>query len=937
MVSQSLSIKIRGLYTFPNDFSSIPEGALSLADNVVIDRDSIAEPRRGFTYLADNTGLSDFPSHTQFARNLFFFQDSMIAHVENSTGIQSLVYYDPATGWTLNAALYEQPATTVKVRGTTMNSNLYLTGDLGVHRLDDIDSLPVRVGIPEAKDIDEKTSGTSAATPTWLVNTYSVAYQVCWGYKDENGNLFLGAPSGRFVYTNAAGSTKSMAIVIPIPVGVTTSYFVQVYRSPQVVGTPSTELRQVYEGYPSSANITAGSMTIFDIRTEALLNGPALYTNISQQGAESANLLPPKALDIAVFRESMFYANTVDLESFELTMLGIGFATDSSDTFTVGDLILQVMYADDYDYPYFSFDDEIGTDAQNIAAAAKSLVWAINYFSSVVDRTVATGTGGGFDESTDQITYTGHGYYTSLKVMLSITGGSLPTGLTAGAYYIIRVNDNVFKLASSRANAIAGTAINFSTKGSDSQSAIFEVTIGFNATYQSGNDDLPGKIRIRASSYAIDKYAVTSSKPTLFFPAIPTAGAIQYSNNYYAPNGLAYSKTSEPESFPLSNRMPVGSADYEILRIIPLRDSLFVLKEDGVYRLYGTDPSNFQVALLDSTANCIAPDTAVVMNNQIFALTTQGVVTISETGVTIMSRPIEGDLLNLLSVNKTILQQRAFAVSYESQRAYYLFVPTLAADTYPTQYYRYNTITNNWTRGTLAKTCGGVNPYDDLMYLGDPTHYWLDKERKNHTSFDYADYVSTETISGVSTKRVTITNASSLVVGQVIYQTDALWGEIAALVDATHVDMKYAVAFTSATAQILDPISVNMKWVPATFSNPGINKQVRETSILFLSDFYGEATVSFASDIQPYTTYENALGSMAAPWGLFPWGEAPFGVSAPRRRPLRVGVPRNHQRCSFLTVGFQHEVCFSPWAIQGISLIGNNISERVWMEGNTVE
>jgi len=125
-----------------------------------------------------------------------------------------------------------------------------------------------------------------------------------------------------------------------------------------------------------------------------------------------------------------------------------------------------------------------------------------------------------------------------------------------------------------------------------------------------------------------------------------------------------------------------------------------------------------------------------------------------------------------------------------------------------------------------------------------------------------------------------------------------------------------------------------MKWVPATFANPGINKQVRETSLLFLSDFYGLGTVSFATDISPQVLLETVTGSYSAPWGQFPWGISPWGASGPRRRPLRVMVPRIHQRASFLTVGFQHNTCFSPWAIQGISLVGNNIGEKVWMEGN---
>ena len=60
------------------------------------------------------------------------------------------------------------------------------------------------------------------------------------------------------------------------------------------------------------------------------------------------------------------------------------------------------------------------------------------------------------------VTNTSHGIYTGEGVYLTTTG-ALPTGLTANTmYYAIRVDANTFRLAPSRANAEAGTAINTS-------------------------------------------------------------------------------------------------------------------------------------------------------------------------------------------------------------------------------------------------------------------------------------------------------------------------------------------------------------------------------------------------------------------------------------------------------------------------------------------
>lgn len=60
------------------------------------------------------------------------------------------------------------------------------------------------------------------------------------------------------------------------------------------------------------------------------------------------------------------------------------------------------------------------------------------------------------------VTLAGHGLSTGSRIELTTTG-TLPTNLSANTnYYVIYVNANTFRLATSAANAIAGTAINTS-------------------------------------------------------------------------------------------------------------------------------------------------------------------------------------------------------------------------------------------------------------------------------------------------------------------------------------------------------------------------------------------------------------------------------------------------------------------------------------------
>lgn len=69
------------------------------------------------------------------------------------------------------------------------------------------------------------------------------------------------------------------------------------------------------------------------------------------------------------------------------------------------------------------------------------------------------------DTSAETLTVTNHGYDTAQAVVYT-SGGSLIGGLTStSTYYVIRVDANTVKLASSAVNATAGTAINLTSTG----------------------------------------------------------------------------------------------------------------------------------------------------------------------------------------------------------------------------------------------------------------------------------------------------------------------------------------------------------------------------------------------------------------------------------------------------------------------------------------
>lgn len=80
-----------------------------------------------------------------------------------------------------------------------------------------------------------------------------------------------------------------------------------------------------------------------------------------------------------------------------------------------------------------------------------------------VDETIA-GTDSVLHLTAETIAIPDHGFYTGTKVAAT-TAGTLPTGLSATNYYVIRVDASTIKLATNLVNANAGTAVNITAEG----------------------------------------------------------------------------------------------------------------------------------------------------------------------------------------------------------------------------------------------------------------------------------------------------------------------------------------------------------------------------------------------------------------------------------------------------------------------------------------
>ncbi len=895
-MAQELKVKIKGLWTAPNNWSEVPEGALKVAENVSIADDSVLRSRRGQArYGAVQSGSIN---------KLFNYGLNHIAQV----GDNALVYNeDGTTSWVSYAGTYSPPDGW-RMRSVESNQNFYFTTDEGIKKIDDVTSEPFQAGVVEGLDLAFFANGNPDG---WLANGASVAYRVLFGYTDENENLILGAPSSRYSFTNSVADNNPIMQVF-IPDGITTSHFYQLYRTAQAAGggDPGDEMQLVYEGFPTSSEITAGYLTVRDVVPDDL-RGVALYTSPSQEGIESANFPPPVSTDIELFKGCTFYSNTSREQSATINLIAVGSAT-SLNALTV--------------------DGAISSGSPTVTGIADTTGVHIGMMSrhntGIPDGALVTG----FTATT--ITFNQNSTVTSALELIRVGGTVTMYGdvywahpvpgdadPTLGEFYI--------ETADTPSANIVSTAISL-------RSAInrFTANDSVYAYYIDGGDvTLPGRLALKARSLGTAAFTVDSSYPEAFSPELP-----QTSENDYNPNRLYFSKFQQPEAVPLGQYFDVGSKNFPIQRIIASGDTLFVFKQDGIFRIIGVDSDSFRLSALDNTAIINGPETAVSVNNQVVMLSSQGIVAVSDSGVQVLSRPIEDDLLTLTSDSyQTANNYRftSFGVGYETERTYTLWIPATKTDDYPTVGFVYNFFTQAWTTWTLPRSCGVVSQRYDQLLMGVGGEDQTALERKEYDETDFADEEYAVTVNSVSGASLTLADASDVEVGYSIVQ--GANDSVVTAVVGNVVTVAEAQAFTTGAATVYTPIPVYVEWQPISGKNPGVNKHFKEMTLFFKLATFDEIELeisnsfsrelAFFNIVPPTNDVEGTFGSET--WGGFEWGGS-SGIELREAGPaaIRTLIPLKSARALWVAFSLSLVQARRSLNMTGMSVIYDNMSTR---------
>jgi hypothetical protein len=862
-MATSSMLKASGLHTFNSYLSVIPEGALFVAENVNIDRGGVIEPRRGIGQY------SNLPST---AKQLLVYKDKLFTHYADRLAyIVNGIYTDvKETSASLVEASFIEAAANLRIKTVEANGNLYVTTSAGVLRFSsnrDLSDYDVsRAGGVKALGLQAYTNYSIGSG--FLPGFSKVAYRVTWGKIDKNENFIEGAPSPSIEVINVSSDSCNTNVIIDVPSEIDTTYFFRIYRtdvfsSTDFEGIPdlvvSDELKLVFEqghdGITTQYNIN-------DIATTTFRDSQVpLYTNqFSGEGILQANDAPPFALDIALYSNHTFYANTRQKHNTLITLLGsesftsFGAVEDAISIISIvydgiGDkttitlsanhgliagteivlfylepgITSELLIVESVTPTTLVFDGDLGVDlvdAPTIHASSLSITKtgfpAQKYFF-VGRKEIQNLTFEGYTDATDREAKYPTGSYVTLysaedqikyvvwfysdtaeldnppsvtnavfiKVDLTTeatrtneqVAATVATAMLSSTFDFDVAQDNINPETLQISTSKSGFATNATKTGSPSVTitpvqegygedisfgyarlpkfvsaglSVFDAATSLtrcinsnpnekvNAYYLFEPSGLGGKIQLESKVLDEVTFSVTSTQSEVVNSFSPVLSNITSSNEKRS-NRLYFSKQSQPDAVPLVNFIDVGPRDEAILRIVALRDSMFIFKEKSIYRLAGDNPANFLLVLHDNSAALITSDALSVLNNSIFALTTQGVCQISDTGLSVVSRPIEDKVTRITAPRFRSIQHTIFAASYEQDRAFFLWVPKEETDDYARECFRYNVFTNTWTTWDVNATSAVVVPAENVLYKSAGDLPLIEKERKELTRLDYAD------------------------------------------------------------------------------------------------------------------------------------------------------------------------------------------------------
>lgn len=666
-MAKVLTLEAGGLVTDPSSITA-GNGTMSQADNVVIARPNVIQPRPGFHKEGDfwATGVTDYVPVTIIPRNGFdyFFVG------RNSSGAFGL-FAKSSKGAVLGEA--EPPDYALaNTSYSDARGNTYLTTKDGVRKISRAPT-PLEVATTAgfgAAGIPPMPSGKvvqGTGYTEWMASNASVAYQWCLRRVDDNEVVIRSAPSPWVAYTEerdndpTTGLAGSADLRIQLPLGVIDGDVIEIYRSRIMdpIGvtpsSPTADLFLVDEVPVTQSQIDAASTfldgILYQDTTANQLMGRALYTSPSQGGALAANYPPPKCHQITSWADCTWYADTVSKRYVNIAVTNSG----KTDRLNVVDGVPTPIIPDGMAerLAFMRVHLGVGTGGNtyfttNIAVGLPGMM--TDEYIQVVAGMGVSDAGSVFPEGTKIVSKEVDGTDYKFTIDKPLNGsGSLAfttlfhdvVSISSGAhttYEFWASEDETYPDTADdpyRRNFIC-TANEGDTAGSLARvinagmevhaSSPTEVKLNYNARSYIDPfiSELYGTVFIESSEFNAQSFTVSSTKPAAVEARLPS---YTLESAYDTNKGrLYFSKIEQPEHVPVTNWISVGEEGCRILAVTPLATQLIIWTEAGVYRLTGSAPNLWRVSLVDSSVRLISPEAQCALAGAAFAWTNIGIV-----------------------------------------------------------------------------------------------------------------------------------------------------------------------------------------------------------------------------------------------------------------------------------------------------------------------
>lgn len=181
-----ITLKAIGLNTNPNQLE-VPEGSLVEARNVIIEKDNVIEPARGYRLYAEPFGLT-----TDRAYQIWEYKNRLIRQYGTTIEFQNGVLNSGVVNFDAFSGSFGPAKSGLRTKTVDSTGNLYFTSDTGIKKISAQDASQLstssgyitNAGGLKALDFTANIQITDGDQSSFLPQDSAVAYRIVWATLD---------------------------------------------------------------------------------------------------------------------------------------------------------------------------------------------------------------------------------------------------------------------------------------------------------------------------------------------------------------------------------------------------------------------------------------------------------------------------------------------------------------------------------------------------------------------------------------------------------------------------------------------------------------------------------------------------------------------------------------------------------------------------------